>query len=197
MPMCVATHHESYSCYAPVRLLHKLLLTVTLLALAACATLVPHNYLITHAKLDEKLARSFPLHREFGQGLFSISINAPKLSFSTAQNRIFLTSDFSSHSVLSSDMRGRFAVSCALRYDAIQHAIFLQDARLESLAIEPDNTYAESLRPTLERVLGDYAIKTPLYRFRADELHFAGTNIEITGIEVSDDGVNLNLAPKP
>ncbi len=197
MPMCIATHHKSYSCCSTVYLFNRLLLTVILLALAACATLVPHEYLVTHAKLEEKLERSFPIHRELGQGLFSTTIDVPELGFDAAQNRISLTSGFSVHSFLSNDMRGRFVMTFALRYDAIQHAIFLQDTRLESLKIEPDNTYAGVLRAALDRVLDAYLTENPLYRFRSDELHFAGTDIEITGIEVATDGIRLKLAPKP
>jgi hypothetical protein len=175
---------------------HKRLLAIILLALAACATLVPREYLITHEKLAEKLDRSFPLHREIGQGLFSATLNTPELGFITAQNRISLAANFSAYSVLSGNVQGHFVMTCALHYDAIQRAVFLQDARLESLKIGPDNAYAEILRPALERVLGEYLRENPLYRFRADELRFAGADIEITGIEVVENGIKIKLSPK-
>ena len=175
---------------------HQLLLAFILLALAACATLVPHEYLITQEKLAEKLEKSFPVHRELGQGLFSATLNVPELGFIAAQNRISLAATFSAYSVLSGGVQGHFVMTCALRYDAIQRAVFLQDARLESLKIEPDNTYAEILRPALERVLGEYSRENPLYRFQADELRFAGADIDITGIEVVENGIKLKLSPK-
>lgn len=173
----------------------KLLLLISMLALGACAALVPHEYLISHERLDAKLAKSFPVRRDLANGLFSVTVNTPELGFLTAQNRISLAANFSAYSVLSGVVQGHVVLTSSLRYDASQHALFLQDAHFDSIKIEQDDAYAQMLRPALSMMLNDYLRENPLYHFQAVELRFAQTEIDIIGIEVVENGIKLKLSP--
>jgi hypothetical protein len=126
------------------------------LAVTACASLMPSEHLIKQEKLAASLKKTFPLHRNAANGLFSVTLNTPELNLLTAQNRIGLAADFSAHAFLAGDITGHFVFSGALQYDTNQRAVFLQDASLDALQIAQVTTYADTLRPILNRVLNEY-----------------------------------------
>lgn len=171
-------------------------MAASVIALGACATIIPSEYLISQERLNSKLEKSFPLQRELGQGLFSATLSTPEIGFIANQNRISLALDFSAASIFNRGIRGHFALTSALRYDAIQRAVYLQDSHLETLQIEQSDAYLEVIRPLLDTMLSEYLKQNPLYRFQPDELHYAGTEIEITSIEVVPNGIKLKLNPQ-
>jgi hypothetical protein len=174
----------------------KLLLLCTLGVLTACAALIPHDYLITQQQLTAKLQGSFPFKRDLGNGFFNVAVDMPSLGFDTEHNRVVIHSGFSAYSILSGPLQGTLTMSSSLRFDAEQRAIFLQDPQFENLTIMQDASYAEMLRPAMNMILIEYLRTHPLYRFQADELRFAGTAIDITGLEVVTDGIRVKLAPR-
>lgn len=166
------------------------------LAVTACASLIPSEHLIKQEKLTATLQKSFPLHKDMANGLFSVTLNTPELNLLTTQNRIGLAADFSAHAFLAGEITGHFVFTGALQYDANQRAIFLQNASLDALQIEHESAYAEMLRPILNRALNEYLRENPLYRFQPDELRYAGVEIEITDVIVVAEGISLKLHPK-
>ena len=176
--------------------LSKLTLIFMLGALAACAALIPSQYLLSQQKLQDKLQSSFPIKQELGNGMFSVMLNMPLLGFDVAHNRVSISSGFSAYTILSAPVQGNLKMSGALRFDAGQRAIFLQDPLLDNLTILQDDSYADLLRPALNMVLVEYLRVHPLYRFQADELRYAGADVDITGIDVVPDGISVKLSPK-
>lgn len=87
-------------------------------------------------------------------------------------------------------------MSSSLRFDVDQRAIFLQDPQFDNLTILQDESYAETLRPVMNMILVEYLRTHALYRFQADELRFAGAEIDITGIDVVTNGIRVKLAPR-
>jgi len=174
----------------------KLSLLIPLL-LSACATLVPKHYLVTHEQLDRAWAKSFPLQRSVGNGLFNASLATPEVTFLTAQNRIALMANFSASSLLAGEVKGRIGLSGALRYDAAQRALYLQDPNLETLEVEQGaSELGKVLRPALNMMLSEYLRANPLYQFKQDEMRYAGMEIDITQISVVENGIKFDLKPR-
>ncbi|MGZ8256469.1 MAG: DUF1439 domain-containing protein [Gallionella sp.] len=166
------------------------------LALAGCAALVPNQYAVPKTKLVSKLQQSFPIQKDVAKGLFSVSMNEPTLNLLADKNRVELQGNFAAHSLLMDAVAGQFTVSGGLRYEPNGQAIYMQDAQLDALQISTDASAAELLRPLLNAMLRDYLNSTPLYRFQADELKFAGQTIDITNIQIQSDAVVLKLQAK-
>jgi hypothetical protein len=80
-----------------------------------------------------------------------------------------------------------------LRYDAEQRAVFLKEARIDSLQTKYGNDLPEAVRSLINRMLSDSRMKNPVYRFRPSELVVLGTEIEVESIEVVPDGILLKL----
>ncbi len=167
------------------------------LGLAACAALVPKQYAVPKAKLESRLQQSFPLQREVGKGLMSVSMNAPVLNLLVDKNRVELLGDFATRSLLMNAVTGQFTVSGALRYDGAERAVYVQDAQLDALQMNTDAQVAELLRPFLNTLLREYFNSTPLYHFQPDELRFAGNEIDISAIQIQADAIVFKLQTKP
>ena len=175
----------------------NLLLLIPLLILSACATLVPKDYLVTQEKLDRAWGKSFPLQRELGRGLFSTSLAMPEVTFLPAQNRISLATNFSVSSLLAGGVKGRIGLSGALRYDAVQRALYLLDTNVETLVVDQGSVaLGETMRPALNMMLSEYLRANPLYQFRQDEMRYAGKDIDITQISVVENGIKFDLKPQ-
>jgi hypothetical protein len=172
-----------------------LAVVVLMLALTSCAVLIPKEHLIPKEKLVSTMHKQFPFHMEKAGGLFSITVDQPQLLFYPSQSRMGLNARFVAHAALF-DIDGDFASSSMLRYDPKQRAVFLQDAKLDSFRIKQQgNRFTEMLRMEISRVLRDYAVNHPVYRFKPDELVALGMKIEVGNIAVSPEGVVLQLRP--
>ena len=166
---------------------------LVVLGLAACAALIPNQYAVPKAKLESRLQQSFPLQRDVGKGLFSVRMNQPVLNLLADKNRVELLGDFAARSLLMDAVTGQFSVSGGLRYDSVEQAIYMQDARLDALQISTDTAAADMLHPFLNAMLREYLNNTPLYRFQSDELRFAGKTINITSIQIEAAAVIFKL----
>jgi hypothetical protein len=175
----------------------NLLLLIPLILLSACASLVPKDYLVTNEQLNRAWGKSFPLQRSLGNGLFNASMATPEVSFLTAQNRINLATNFSVSSLLAGEVKGRIGLSGALRYDAEQRALYLQDPNLETLEVDQGAPeLGKALRPALNMMLSEYLRANPLYQFKQDEMRYAGKEIDITKISVVENGIKFDLKPR-
>jgi hypothetical protein len=160
--------------------------------LAGCSTLIPKEYLIPKERLVEELQKHSPLHREGGTGVFSITIAARRLSLLPEQNRVGIDSEFSAKATkLGFD--GQFHFTSGLRYDTEQRAVFLTEARIDSLQTKSGHELPGTVRSLINRVLSDSRMKNPVYRFRPSDLVVLGNEIEVEAIEVVPDGILLKL----
>jgi hypothetical protein len=55
------------------------------------------------------------------------------------------------------------------------------------------NRYTEMLRIEIGRILKDYALGHPIYRFKPDELEVLGVQVEVAGMSVVPEGIMLKL----
>jgi hypothetical protein len=166
------------------------------LVLTSCAALIPKEHLIPKEELVSTVEKQFPLNWDKGGGLLSIRLDAPQPVLLPAKNRIAMNIHFLAHAALV-DIEGDFTGSSQLRYDPAQRAVFLQAASLDALHLKQGNNFSDMLRPQLSRLLGDYAAKHPLYRFKPDELVVLGVKVDVAGITVTSDGVMLTLRTLP
>jgi hypothetical protein len=86
----------------------RFLMLASALALSACAALIPNEYLISQERLSDKLKATFPLHRDLGNGIFSATLAVPEVGFLVAQNRISLSANFATSSLMSRGLQGRY-----------------------------------------------------------------------------------------
>jgi hypothetical protein len=175
-------------------ILNLILLAAITCILASCATFIPREYLIPKDRMVEELQKHSPLHREKGTGVFSITVTAPRLSLIPEQNRVGIDSEFSAKAS-KLGFEGHFQFTSGLRYDAEQRAVFLKEARIDSLQTKNGNDLPEAVRSLINRMLSDSRMKNPVYRFRPSELVVLGTEIEVEAIEVVSDGILLKLRP--
>lgn len=174
-----------------------LLLLAPLFLLSACSTMIPKEYVVSQSQLTRAWAKSFPLQRQVGNGLLSTSIATPEVGFLAQQNRLSLATNFSASSVLGGGLQGRIGMTGALRYDAAQRALYLQEPNLDTLQVDQGSPeMAAMLRPTFNMMLSEYLRTNPLYQFKEDEMRYAGTDIEITSVEVVASGIKFHIKPR-
>jgi len=164
--------------------------------LVACASVMPKDYVVGQGVLTERLSKVFPLKQSIQNGMFNAQVEAPKLSFIPAQNRLGLSAAFSGSSMLSGEVKGGVELTSGVRYDVKERAVYLVDTRLEKIQVGDNSKFAELLRPALNVLLSAYVQHEPIYRVADDQLRFAGTMIDITGITVVDNGIRLAIKPR-
>lgn len=161
-----------------------------MLALSACAAIIPTEHLIPKDQLVSTMQKKFPLHRE--KSLFSITIDLPQLILKPGTNRIGMNGHFTARAAIL-EIAGDFAFSSTFQYNPEQRAVFLQGASLDSLHLKQGNNIPEILRSEINRMLNEYAANNPVYRFKPDELVVLGVKVEVEGIGVVPEGVLLKL----
>lgn len=173
-----------------------LLLIITLLLGACASLLLPSEYVLTHEKMNDKLAQKFPISREAGQGLarYKVTLDSPAFGFSAEQNRIAFAVHFSATTAMRVGLDGLVATSGSLRYDKDQRALYLQDVQINTLQVRQDILgVMELLRPHLTRMLNDYMKDNPLHRFAPEELSYKGDEIEIETVDVVGNGIRFKF----
>jgi hypothetical protein len=179
-----------------IKLFKNMALFACTFALISCAAIVPREHLIPKEQLVSTMQKQFPLHWEKAGGLLSITVDQAQLAMNPTQNRIGLNGHFIAHAALF-DIEGDFASSSMLQYDSSQRAVFLQGVSLDSFRLKQQgNRFTEMLRIEIGRILKDYALGHPVYRFKPDELEVLGVQVEVAGMSVAPDGVILKLRVK-
>ncbi len=175
----------------------NLLLLIPLILLSACSMLIPKEYVVTKLQMDRTWSKSFPMHSDLGQGVFSATLDTPTVAFLKEQNRLSLGTNLSASSLFGGGLKGSVALSGALRYDAAQRALYLQDSNLDTLEVNQGSPeMGKILRPALNVMLSEYLRANPVYQFKEDEMRYAGTEIDIEHIEVVADGIKFHLKPR-
>jgi len=186
----VGKHNDTMKSYFN---LQKILLLTIIFVLSACSSLVPKEHLIPKEKLTTTLQNKFPiLHQEAG-GLFNILIESPQLNLIPEQNRLSIKAHYIANATIL-ELTGDFAFSGKLKYDAEKRDIFLSDAKFDSLQLA-GGFLDEKIRNKLNVKISEFAQQTPIYTFKPDELTFLGTQLEISSIDVVNDGILLKLHP--
>ena len=177
------------------------LLGVFALVLAACSTLGVVGALLgnqvnfTQPQLQSSLDRNFPKEYDKLGGLVSLTLMNPRLSIPQGSNRLRLDFDVGLGALGSdsSQARGRFALTSALRWDPTTRGLHLQDPAIESVDVPAlGGMMNTTSRQLLNSWLSDYARDEPVYRFDNSLLDRIGAR-RIGSTEIENGQVVVNL----
>jgi len=163
---------------------------------AGWTSLAHSDYFVGQDVLTNQLAESFPMRQSLEDGLFDATVGVPSLRFFPTLNRLGLSAAFSGSSSMGAEVKGRMELTSGVRYDVKEQAVYLVGAHLEKITAGENTAFAELLRPMLNAVLGAYLQHEPIYRVADEQLNFAGMTVDITGITVLDNGINLAISPR-
>lgn len=170
-------------------------------ALAACASLVvPRTIDVPEARLQELVARRFPVTRRLFDAI-DIVVDAPRLTLQPDADRIAVEVALHAGSggVIRSSASGSLLASGGLRYEPSDHTLRLHDVRVERFAIDglPSNWQRQLDRlgkPLAEALLDDQV----LYALRPkDVAALEGRGVAPGDLRVTDNGLTITLVPAP
>ncbi|MBW3549994.1 MAG: DUF1439 domain-containing protein [Proteobacteria bacterium] len=169
--------------------------------LAACSTLNAVGALLgnqvsfTQPQLQQSLNRNFPRQYDRLGGLVSLTLMNPRLSIPTGSNRLRLDFDVGL-GALGSDStqpRGRFALTSALRFDPATRGLHLQEPMIEHVDVAAlGGVMNTTSRQLLNSWLADYAREEPVYRLDNSLLDRIGAR-RIGSTEIRNGLVVVNL----
>lgn len=174
--------------------LSRAALLLAVFALASCASVVPRDHLVGKEELTRVILKQFPLQKD--QGIFHLALNAPQVTLRPEQNRVGFACDYEVKSILGGVLRGRFDSSSDLRYDPIRRAVVLVKPQIEHLEVQGQGELPEPMKGLVNLAMAELMKDYPLHSFPPGEPSFAGVELDITAINVTQDGVLLHLAPK-
>ncbi|MDB5963103.1 MAG: hypothetical protein JWP59_4397 [Massilia sp.] len=171
------------------------LATVSLLS--ACANLAgPRDVSIPLSKLQAGVEKRFPLNNK-AMELFDIRLSNPKLSLQPGTDRVGLNLDATvAPPIIRQSWRGNISLSGRLSIDAVRGAVFINDPRLDQVAIEGVDGERQQQFGLLANALLHKSIRdVPVYRFRMEDLRYAGVQFMPTAIRTTADAVVIHIEP--
>ncbi|HKX39779.1 MAG TPA: hypothetical protein VJO99_01370 [Burkholderiaceae bacterium] len=174
------------------------------LALAACAALLgPRTIDIPEARLQQLVARQFPLKGRALE-LLDINIAVPRLGLRPDTNRIATEFDLTiGESLLKTPYRGTIALSYGLRYEPGDRTVRLSDLRIEraELGEAGNGNLPGGARRQLDRVGATIAEKVlgdpVVYTLTAKDLEAVqGRGYQPGDIRVTTSGLTITLVPE-
>jgi hypothetical protein len=169
------------------------------LGVAACTSLlVPRSVDVPQARLQELLARRFPVHKRLFD-LFDVSVDSPRLTLQPESNRVAveLALNAAGDGAVKTSMTGSLLVSEALRFEPADHTIRLADVRVERFAIEGlPGSWQRQLdrlgKPLATALLEDQV----LYALRPKDIAaLEGRGVRPGELRVTDSGLTITLRP--
>lgn len=165
--------------------------------LASCASFVgPRQIEVPLHKLQAGLDRRFPLNNRVLE-LFEINLSRPQLSILPDGERIALSMDaLVAPPFLRQSWSGTMAMSGRLFIDAAQGAIFMAEPRVDRFAIDGVDESRQRQLAKVANVLVDQLIRdVPLYRFRMEDLRYAGVQFVPTRISATPRALVVTVEP--
>jgi hypothetical protein len=171
--------------------------TALTLLLASCASLLgPRDVEVPLSTLQDAVSRKFPFNSRYLE-LLDINVSNPRIAMQPESNRVLTSMDVSfAPPFMNRSWNGNFAVSGRLRFDAARNAIVMAEPHVEKFAVDGlDMPYAAQL-VKIGRVLTEELLQdVPLYTFRPDDLHRAGTYFTPSRISTTARGLVVTLVP--
>ena len=169
------------------------------LGVAACTSLlVSRSVDVPQARLQELLARRFPVRKRLFD-LFDVSVDSPRLTLQPESNRVAveLALNAAGDGAVKTSMTGSLLVSEALRFEPADHTIRLADVRVERFAIEGlPGSWQRQLdrlgKPLATALLEDQV----LYALRPKDIAaLEGRGVQPGELRVTDSGLTITLRP--
>jgi hypothetical protein len=165
--------------------------------LSACASLAgPRDVSIPLSKLQAGVEKRFPLQNK-AMDLLDLRLTSPVLSLPPGTDRVALRLNLSvAPPIGKQSWRGTVALSGRLSVDVARGAIFINDPRLDQVAIEGVDAGLQQQLGTLANVLLGKSIRdVPVYSFRMEDLRYAGVQFVPTSIHITGEAVVIHLEP--
>ncbi|MDP9107612.1 MAG: DUF1439 domain-containing protein [Pseudomonadota bacterium] len=181
----------------PFRLLRYLAVIPAMLVTACAGLLGPRDLVIPVDRLQNSLARRFPLVQH-PLDLIDMRLTNPQLALQPDSNRMSLHLDAAlAPAFTQRTWRGGFTLSGVLELDPARHAVVLTQPRIEQLAFDGlDAAIAEALARAAGILASQILRDTPLYTFGADEFRYGGSQFTPTHIVTTASGLKVTFEPR-
>jgi hypothetical protein len=172
---------------------------IAMLLVAACSSLfVPRSVDVPQARLQELLARRFPVKKRLFDAI-DINVDSPRLTLQPENNRVAieLALNADAGGILKPSLRGDLFVSEGLRFEPGDNTLRLVDVHVERFVIEglPGNWQRQLDRfgkPLAEALLDDQVI----YALRPKDIAaIEGRGVRPGELRVTDTGITITLLP--
>ena len=168
------------------------------IALAACATVLPNTIEVPQARLQELIARRFPIDKRVLDAI-NLTVDSPRLSLQPESNRIAIELALRAESggAVAARAVGSLLVSEGLRYEASDNTVRLVDVRVERFTIDglPGNWQRQLDRlgkPLAKALLEDQV----LYTLRPKDVAvLEGRGARPGALRVTATGLSITLMP--
>lgn len=168
------------------------------LLLSGCAGLGgPPSIKLSESELNARVQRIFPLQRRLLE-VFEASVSAPRLRLLPERNRLAVVLDIALRDrVLGGNWQGRLDFDAALRWDAADQSVRLDQVRVQDFVLAPGSSGPRTTVERLGLLLAERALEgLSLYRLppeRAAELQRRG--LAPGAIAVTERGVEITFVP--
>ncbi|HTD05117.1 DUF1439 domain-containing protein [Undibacterium sp.] len=165
--------------------------------LASCASLIgPRQREVPIERLQEGLNRRFPLNNR-AMVLLDVQLTHPQLTMLPESGRVALSVDASiAPAFTRQSWSGSLAMSGRLVIDNARNAVFIDDARVDSVNINGVDDERQRQFKLVANLVADSLIRdVPVYSFRPEDLRIAGVQFVPTGIMTTSRGLVVNFEP--
>ncbi len=187
---------------------HRRHLLATLGGLAALATLTlggcagllgPPTVRLSEADISRLLERNFPLERSL-LDIFDVTVNTPAIRLLPERNRVAATVAVSARNrPLALNWQGQIQFDAALRWDASDQTVRLDQVRVQDLAFVDPGAFSRNAVERLGAALAERVLEgSAIYRLpaeRAAQLRAKG--YVPASVKVTSGGLEIGFAPLP
>lgn len=180
--------------------------------LASCAQMgLPSKVTLSEAELQRLLTAQFPVEQRLAE-IFEVRATSPQLRLLPDRNRLAAELDLQARErILSTQTKGRLSFESALRWDATEKAVRLDQVRVLDFAldaappapgsVQTAGPLAQARRSTAERVAAALAERVleglVLHRLPADRLaQMDRAGVQPGKLSVTRTGLEITLEPK-
>lgn len=174
------------------------LLLGALLAVACSSLLVPHTVDVSQGRLQELLARRFPVKKRLFDAI-DVTLDAPRLSLQPQSNRVAVEVSLSAGNdgVVKSSISGNLRVSEGLRFEPSDNTVRLVDVQVERFVIDGLSGnlqhQLDRIGKPLARALLDDQV---LYALRPKDIAaLDGRGVRPGDLRVTGSGIAITLLP--
>ncbi len=156
------------------------------------------GYTVSQQRLNELVARSFPVTRPLVGGLADLTLSSPRLGLLPASNRIATAFDLGlAERIAGTRYSGGIDLDYGLRFDMQEGAVRMADVRVNRLAIDQLPRAQQQLVSRYAPGIAEQLLQNMvLYRLPAEQMALA-RNLGWTGaaLRVLPEGLRIDMGP--
>lgn len=163
-------------------------------ARASIFPFIPSHYTFALAQIQEAVARRFPYRRQLAT-LAEVTLSNPLVGVLPKQNRLAIDFDGTLDNLfMSTPLRGQFSLQSGLLYLKEQRAVVLDTPQMTRVKFsETDPLLTANLSSAIGQLAAQWLDRYPVYRFKPEQLKFAGVEYEPGQIQVTSRGVKVEI----